>query len=304
MRLLACALLLSLAFLAPAAGQSDEPFEVLGLVTHPPIAEMSGIARSRTYEDVWWVMNDSGDSARLFAIDGKGNVIRPPWVAAGKEWGGLTILLAANVDWEDIAVAGDRIYVAETGNNGNARRDLGVYVVNEPNPRATEQMRPLLFLPIRYPDQKQFPAEKWHFDCESLFVSEGKLYFITKHRQPGEILKFERGAKLYRLDTEHLDRENVLTLVESRDDLALPTAADLSPDGTKLAVVTAISLWVFDKPAKGDRWLSGRARRLALPRMKLLQAEGVTWDDDETLRLSNEQRGLFRVKLSALAEVK
>ena len=33
---------------------------------------------------------------------------------------------------------------------------------------------------------------------------------------------------------------------------------------------------------------------------KTKQAEAVTWDDGETLRVANEQRDLFRVKVSAL----
>ena len=44
-----------------------------------------------------------------------------------------------------------------------------------------------LFLPIRYPDQTRFPAKKWHFDCECLFVSDKKLYFLTKHRVAGQV---------------------------------------------------------------------------------------------------------------------
>ena len=41
---------------------------------------------------------------------------------------------AANFDWEDIAIDGETLYVPDMGNNGNARRDLGVYVLPEPNP--------------------------------------------------------------------------------------------------------------------------------------------------------------------------
>lgn len=304
MRILTVVILFSVLFIGPATGQGSDPFEALGSVTHPPVNEMSGIARSRTWPDVWWVMNDSGDTARLFPLDDAGKIVVPSYRKAGDDWPGLELLLAANLDWEDIAVADDTLYVADMGNNGNARRDLGVYVLPEPNPRATERMRPLKFLPIRYPDQKRFPAAKWHFDCESLFVSDGKLYFITKHRQPGKIDQFEMGTKLYRLDTEYVDRQNVLTLVGARPDLVLPTAADLSPDGTKLAVLTVLRLWVFEKPASGDNWLAGKARFVMLPRAKLLQAEGVTWDDDDTLRVCNEQRGLFRIELSAFPEAK
>ena len=73
---------LAFAFCAGAAAQQapEAPFERIATVDHAPIAEMSGIARSATYEDTWWVHNDSGDTARLFAIDGEGRPIVPGWM--------------------------------------------------------------------------------------------------------------------------------------------------------------------------------------------------------------------------------
>jgi hypothetical protein len=80
----------------------------------------------------------------------------------------------------------------------------------------------------------------------------------------------------------------------------MPTAADLSPDGKLLAVLTVRALWVFEKPAEGDKWLSSKARVVPIPIPKTKQAEAVCWDDAETLRVTNEQRDLFLVKLEAL----
>ena len=297
-----------------ASAQEDEgPFKRVAEVEHTPISEISGIVMSVTYENVWWVHNDSGNEPALFAIDADGDPILPVWlkesfqVGAEKSpkptWPGIEILAASNVDWEDIALHDGKLYLCEMGNNGNARRDLGVYVINEPNPRAVDRMRVLKFIPIRYPDQEVFPAKKWHFDCEGLFVDQGKLYFVTKHRAPGQIGQLERGAKLYRLDSQHLDRENELVLVGAHSQLAAPTGADLSPDGRHLAVSTVMALWVFERPENDDNWFNGKARRIALPRQKTMQAEAVTWDDNDTLRLANEQRGVFTVELSALKPV-
>ena len=65
-------------------------------------------------------------------------------------------------------------------------------------------------------------------------------------------------------------------------------------------MLTVLALWVFEKPESGDQWLSGKARKVMLPRARTKQAEAVCWDDDETLRVANEQRDLFRVKVAAL----
>lgn len=285
---------------AYAEGAPEKIFEV----GFEPIREMSGLVKSKRYEDVYWVHNDSGNKARLFAIDGKGKVIYPGWkdvygeqpVEGKAQWQGHSIEIAANVDWEDIAVDDEFIYVAEMGNNGNARRDLGVYVIPELNPRAVAETRSLKFLPIRFPDQNQFPGEQWHYDVESIFVFKKKLYFISKHRQPGEITKYERGAVLYRLDTEFTDKFNVLTPVERHEDITFATSADVSPDGNRLAVLSYSQLWIFDKPRWGDRFFSSTSYKLDLDISVMGGSEAVAWVDGETIWIGSENRSVFSVK--------
>ena len=285
------------------SGGAAEPVEHIGRLTHDALDEVSGIVKSER-GDFYWVHNDSGDEARLFAIDADANVLRPPYMRVSEsDWPGHSIDNAWNFDWEDIALADGVLYIADVGNNGNARRDLGVYVVNEPDPLAIPRMRALNFLPIRYPDQQNHPAERWHFDCEAVFVADRKLYFITKHRRPGQVGSREPGAKLYRLDTSFTDRENVLTLVGSRKDIDQATGADLSPDGSRLAVSAYEALWVFEKPGVGDNWFSSRAWKLDLDPRMVKQLEAVTWDDAETLRLVNENRDVMVADVGAFAPV-
>jgi len=284
--------------------------EPVARVVHLPIAEQSGIVMSHTFPGVFWVHNDSGDSARLFALTADGKVIMPAWLgdqfipdAAGGAVGtkqpypGLLIEGASNVDWEDIALDGDTLYIGDVGNNGNARRDLGVYVLPEPNPRATDRQRVLKFLPVAYPGQKTFPGEQWHYDCEALFVFHGKLYFVTKHRAPGQINGPEISADLYRLDTAYTDKVNPLVKVDSKSNLGgWVTAANLSPDGKTLAVLTNFpiaSVWLFQTPASGDKFLSSPARQITVTNVK--QAEGLCWTDGKTLLITNEQREWFQV---------
>ena len=302
--------LLLLAFTGCSITIRAEDLVTLASVSHPPLAEISGIARSRTYDGVYWVHNDSGDTARVFAVREDGSVVVPPYVAdnfaanganAGKpEWPGIAVLGASNVDWEDITLADGMLYIADVGNNGNARRDLGVYVLPEPNPAATEQVRALRVLPMRYPEQQAWPGDRWHFDCEAIFMDGGKLYFITKHRQPGRITGFGRGTQLYRLDTMQTDKVNALYLVGTNSALMLPTAAALAPDGSALAVLTYQRVWLFQRPAQGDDWLAGTPRVFDLPLLRTGLAEGLTWDDASTLVIASENRTLFRLPVAAL----
>lgn len=277
-------------------------------IAFPAISEMSGIVKSATYEDVYWIHNDSGDSARLFAVNGEGKVIFPAWLAGeyhGEDvetekepWQGLRILNADNVDWESIAIDDDTLYIADMGNNGNARRDMGIYVVAEPNPRQTEQIRAHSFIPVRYPDQDGYPPSNWHYDSEALFSFGGKLYVLTKHRQPGKIDEWEPGTVLYRLDSMATDKVNVLKRVDAHPDVFIVTAADMSPDGQHLVVLCYTELWIFDKPRRGDKWLSSNARRLPLSLMQTKQAEAVVFRDNDTILIGNEQSEWFTVKLA------
>ncbi|MBC8141444.1 MAG: hypothetical protein H7Y38_08375 [Armatimonadetes bacterium] len=313
-RLLAAFVSLAATFALGATAQTaDAPtLAVVATITHPPINELSGMVKSRRYPNTYWVHNDSGDAARLFAVRSDGTVIVPPFVqrdyfadvaVEGKtEYPGIGVSLATNYDWEDIAIDGDTLYIADTGNNGNGRRDLGVYVLAEPNPEAVVAARVLKWLPVAYPDQSAYPPEDWHFDCEAIFVVRGKLHFLTKWREGSNINAPGVGASLYRLDTQYTDRVNVLKLVETKADLGgWVTGASVSPDGKTLAVLCQAptqSVWLYDISGGGEKLLSRPARRMVFTGGK--QCESVCFDGNDTLLVGNEQRDLFRLPVAGL----
>jgi len=296
-----------------AVSQSGSRVQKLADIEFDAIAEMSGLAVSRRYEDVIWMHNDSGDEPRLFATNFQGRVIMPSFLRnfyhgeeaeSGKQpWPGLSIATAANIDWEDIAVDDDFIYIADMGNNGNARRDLGVYLLAEPNPRSRPIARPFKFIPVRYPEQESYPPSppaNWQFDSEAVFVQQGRLYFLTKHRGLS-INEPAAGTHLYRLDTTDSDRINDLTRIDSFDDAFFITAAELSPDGLQLAAVGYTELWLFENPLGVDGWLSGQARRLELDIDFTGFIESLTWLESDSLLIGNEDEEWFTVKVSDLS---
>ena len=286
-----------------AQNSPNPTLERAGRAVHPPLDEISGLVRSRWQENVWWVHNDSGDSPRLFAIDSTGAVHVAPWhagdYAAGVGadssdkplWPGVQLGAAAHIDYEDLAVDDSTLYLGDIGNNGNARRDLGIYVIPEPF-YYDRRSRPLTYLSIAYPDQETFPAQEWHFDAEALFAHRDSLYLLTKHRKGQQINTPAAGTKLYRLDTEHPHQVNVLTKIDTHSTIPPPTAAAVSPSGDRLAVTSYGSVWIFPRP-EGGRWLSTEPRRIQVSEERAEQIEAVTWDDPNTLRLANEQRDVF-----------
>lgn len=273
-------------------------------VENPFLMEVSGLVQSRTDPKVFWAHNDSGNAARLFTFEANGKTLQDPT--------GLPVEEANLVDWEDITAIGDRLYVSDMGNNFNNRRDLGVYEISEPKLGQSPQARADAFFPVSYPDQTGFPPlSAWNFDCEATFAWNDRLYFVTKSRPSFRIGVQGHQAGLYRLDTRHTDRVNELTKVDQVEDLGgWVTSADTSHDGRYLAVLVESpvqSVWLYERPAQGDRFFSeavstrrhifhggGQLEALAFHRLT---------DGSEEIVLLNEDRQLFRLSLTALLKL-
>ena len=291
---------------ADRAKPLDAELSALRLSGPARMEELSGLAVSRTYPGIVWGHGDSGQPPVLWALDlERGELAFPPYLAKkfddGASWPGLTLEGASNIDWEDLTTLNGWLYLGEFGNNGNARRDLGLWALPEPNPRATERQRPAFFLPFHYPEQQRFPAETWVFDAEALFADPERnaLYLITKHRKAGDVRRFIPGAKLYRIPLDGAGRASTaLTLVDQHEEMTAVTAAELSPSGAWLAVLTYRTLWLFPRPPAGEQWLSGPAYSRPLPFLETRQAEALSWRDDTTLLLGNEEGRLWTVTLT------
>ena len=99
------------------------------------ITETSGIVASRQNGGVFWIHNDSGDSARLFAIKRSGELIGIYNISGAAAW-----------DWEDIAIgpgpeAGrDYLYIGDIGNNKKRRKFAKVYRIAEPKVEQEESV--------------------------------------------------------------------------------------------------------------------------------------------------------------------
>lgn len=311
---LKCSFALAVLAVLASCGSEDEDgyrLEVSHRVEFEPIGEMSGIVRN-PHDGSYWVHNDSGDEPRLFALDAEGRVQIPESLGedfhgeeaeAGKEpWPGVFIENAANQDWEDVTTDGVNLYIADMGNNRNARRNLGIYVVPWGLLSDTQAATATRFIPVHYPEQADFPPQERHFDSESLFFADGSLYAITKHRESFPNQRMQPGANLYRLDSQSESESNALTLIDLHPELTAATAAELSPDGNTLAVLSYTTVWLFERPAEGDAWLSAPSRRLPLNVNAARQIEAIAWLDAETLIVTNEQRDWFEVSNSRFEE--
>jgi hypothetical protein len=251
------------AALAVAASVPTASGSTLCTLGDPRIDEASGLGISRLHPGVLYVQNDSGDAARFFAVS----------AATGRTRAILTVPGAANVDWEDLAVArvGGRssVYLGDIGDNDAVRPEITVYRVAEPAAlRAGPTTRPDVWR-LRYPTG---PA-----NAEALAVAPGGAAFIVTKSPAGR-------SEVYRLPARP-DGERVQTLQPVAAFTApgvgayerSVTGASFSADGTVFAVrtYTDAHLW---RVRGGDLAAAMRAapERLALPPQP--QGEGIAVD--------------------------
>jgi hypothetical protein len=271
------AAVLLLACLAAACTTPALPFARLaGLVTSAELKEISGLAASHAHAEVLWAINDSGNPARLHAISRRGRVLARYEVRG-----------ARNIDWEDLAsftLDGKHyLLVADTGDNGGRRRNIVLHVFEEPASLDGGVLRPAWTVQARWPDGPR--------DCEAVAVDarEGRILLVSKKRTPPELFSLPLAAtppgeewpeprRIGRLagvpqPSDELQRTDPLLARH----YAQVTAADLSPDGRNLAVLTYGSV-LFYRRSDGQDWGEAVAEPPVAHDVPLIpQAEALAW---------------------------
>ena len=267
---LLAALLLGVAACAPPA----LPFSRLaGLITSAELNEISGLATSHVHEDVLWAINDGGNPARLHAINRRGRVMAR-----------FDVDGARNIDWEDLASFTLRgkhyLLVADTGDNGGKRKDIVLHVFEEPATLKDAVLRPAWTIRARWPDGPR--------DCEAVAVDAvaGQVLLVSKKRNPPDLFALPLAKSRGVREARRIGRLAGVPQASAelhRNDPALAklfpqvTAADLSPDGSTLAVLTYGSV-LFYRRTPGDGWNAAVSRMPEAHDVPLIpQAEALAW---------------------------
>jgi hypothetical protein len=260
--------LLTAASCSPSAATAPLKFlpgRQVGTVQTPLIKEASGIVASRNSPGVLWVHNDSGDSARVYAINTEGKLLGIYYIAN-----------AYCQDWEDIAIGPgpdqkrDYLYIGDIGDNRARRPWITIYRVPEPkvdpNRAGTEsRIGPADSIDLVYPDGAK--------DAETLMVDplNGDIYIIAKR---------EFYCRVYQASyPQSTKAQTVLTLV-AKLPWGFAVGGDISRDG-KLVIVRGMfnaSMWVRPKGEKLWQAFSHKYFRLEL--MQEPQGEGICFDAD------------------------
>lgn len=214
----------------------------------PDIPETSGLAVSRRDPGLLWSHNDSGNAAELFGLDLTGTVrqrVRVP---------------IQTRDLEDISAArcptNDCLYIADIGDNSQARRQIRIHRVAEPAPGETETAPPESF--------NGTYADGPH-NAEALFVIGEDLFIITRDRTGGVYRSTRSGGNELRFH-----RIGQLGLGSVTD-------AEASPDEKTVVVRTSRQVLLY----RTDDLIAGRDVpyvRIPIDGLKEPQGEGVALD--------------------------
>ena len=251
-----------------------------GRIRNPLIPESSGLAKSAHWPNVFWTHNDSGHPPRLFAIRGDGTTVANRHTGSS----GIIVAGAESVDWEDIAIDDQgTLIIGDIGNNMSSRATLTLYRVREPDPFKAAKTDLVEKRLIYFPDS---PSRAWN--CEALFWAGGRTYLLTKQRG---------GIKtgLYVVNGAPTQEAQSLVKIGSFDFGASVTAADASPDGRLLAVLTYNSVWLFEGTSEGNDYFNGK--RSVFP-FHIWQTEALCFDGDRIL-IGNEGGHLFELDIRA-----
>lgn len=248
--------------------QRDE-YEITRIGELPSVVKESSGMVTASGKPSFWVHNDGGNPAELYEVDLKGMLLSTLYVK------GIT-----NIDWEDVARDKQgNLYVGDFGNNANNRRDLTIYRVN-PKTAAVDRIM------FRYADQTSFPpikSEK-NFDCEAMFHHGDSLYLFSKNRGTDD------RSKLYVLPAKPGDY-----VVSPHDRVFLNsevTAADVSPDGKRFALLSYGKLFFFGI----ENGQINFNQPLDCVKVARNQTESVTFVSDTDVLITNEQRKIYYVR--------
>jgi hypothetical protein len=223
-----------------------------------------------------WVIEDSGNENSMYRLDSEGDIAHT-----------LTVTDATNVDWEDLASDPEgNMYIGDFGNNDNLRQDLCIYKIGKES-LENDATTALAKTTFSYPDQTAFPpaASERFFDVEAFIVYQNHFYLFTKNRSTNS----DGSVSLYKIPNQPgAQTATLLGKFTSCSDFntCAITAAAISPDQQKVAILSHDKVWLFQGFAN-DKFYEGTETKIALN--SYTQKEALTFKSNTVLWIADEK---------------
>lgn len=246
------------------------------------VKETSGLL---LLNDLLITHNDKGRSNQLFLLNS----------ASGQIVHTLDVKNIENHDWEDLAQSDENLFIADIGNNEGERKNLAIYILPKKEINTSnKEAQSIGAIEFTYADQIEFDISKKHnFDCEAILWYNHKLYLFTKNR-------LDDKTNLYVLpDTPG---KQVAKFIGSFEVGGRITGADISPDGTKIALIgynkkSDCFLWTFEG-FTNDNFFNGKSKNMSLgPYAHAGQMEGIVFKNNKELYISSEEIANVKARL-------
>jgi len=257
-----------------------------GIINHPELSEISGLASSIRHNNTLWAINDSGNQPKLFALKHSGESI-----------GGFEVAVK-NLDWEDLASARiddiSYLLIADIGDNQLSKDEHNIYIIPEPllDNQKAKPLLPAHTLRFRYPDGAH--------NAESMTFADGWVYILTKEpksngkRQASQVYRIPLNLtnegqslvaeKIANLAIPSYSIVSRLIAYLSGLDISQPTAFDIDAQNRNAYVLTYHSVYRYERELD-ESW----GKVLAEPRKRIhthslsqaealaVAANGVVW---------------------------
>jgi hypothetical protein len=239
--------------------------------------EASGLAASRVTPGLLWAHDDSGGDAAVYAIGPDGSD-RGAWPLDGVD----------AFDWEDMARGpgpdgtGDLLYLGDIGDNRATRDDVAV--VRAPEPAAPEAAAAG---PIAGAEAVRLAYADGPRDAEALIADplSGDLVIVDKSLLGGSVGAYVVPAATPWGPVGGGAEAAAVTTIERAGDVNLGlgqivTGADVSSDGSLVAVRTYTDVWLWDRAAGRSVPEAMAGEPCQAPAAAEQQGESVALDPD------------------------
>jgi hypothetical protein len=231
----------------------------------PLIQEASGIADSKLNKGYLWVQEDSGNPSEIYLLGHNGKVSKKVFIKD-----------VANRDWEDMAISGNDIYIADIGDNNLAYANYFIYYFPEPL-AAVDTIKNAATISFQY-------SGGMH-DAEAFLVdgSTKDIYIITKRDNPSKIFKISYPYKTGSINTASL----VGTMPYSG-----VVSAAISPDEKEILVKTYFGINCYKRNAGQNIIDALHSVPKILPYTIEPQGEAICFDSNNTGFYTLSEKGM------------